>query len=444
MNSCVISGRRVTQEHACVSKVEAACRRTPHTRLTNLMRADEVTEAFVLQTCLRAELYVVTETAAAGQSVLSSVGLGVPDDLVVEMDHEESLRHLFRVSAGLESFVVGEDQILGQIQDAVETADTVGSIGPVLDPTLSKAIHLGKRARCETAINDGPTSIGGAAVSLVEQEHTLDEGSLLVIGTGEMGTHIAQAIAIRGDLELLLANRTRESAERLAAQLDTVGSVVDFDAVPAVLPDVDVVMTATASPDPILNADAFSNTGRTFVVDIAQPRDVAPVVDDCEDVILHDLDTLETITEQARRRRRNAVDRVVTMIDEAITGLLDQYKRQRVDGVVAGMYKGAERIKRQELETAFSKLEHHGGLTDEQREDVEALADALVSELLAPPTDGLRDAAVRDDWQTIATALELFDPDIEQPMDAIPDPTQPHAPMQFRETASVTDSRDDD
>lgn len=444
MNSCVISGCRVTQERACVSEVEAACRRAPHARLTDLMRADEVSEAFVLQTCLRAELYVGTETAAAGQSVLSSVGLDVPDDLVVEMDHEESLRHLFRVTAGLESFVVGEDQILGQIQDAVETADTIGSIGPVLETALSKAIHIGQRVRNETPINDGPTSIGGAAVSLVERERTLDDGSVLVIGTGEMGTHIAQAIAIRGNTELLLANRTRESAERLAAQLDTVSSVVDFDAIPAVLADVDVVMTATASPEPILNADSFSNSGRTCVVDIAQPRDVAPGVTDCSGVVVHGLDTLKTITDRARKRRRDAGDRIETMIDEAITDLLDQYKRQRVDGVVAGMYTGAERIKQRELETAFSKLEHHGGLTDEQREDVEALADALVSELLAPPTAGLRDAAVRDDWRTIATAIELFDPDIEQSMDATSDPTYPHALMYLCESASVTESRDDD
>ena len=444
VNSCVISGCRVTQERASVSELETACQRAPHARLRDLTWADQVSEAFVLQTCLRAELYVVTETAAAGHSVLSSVGLDVPDDLVVEMDHEESLRHLFRVTAGLESFVVGEDQILGQIQDAIETADTVGSIGPVLETALSKAIHIGQQVREETPINDGPTSIGGAAVSLVERERTLDQGSVLVIGTGEMGTHIAQAIDIRGNTELLLANRTRESAERLAAQLDTVGSVVDFEAIPVVLGDADVVITATAGPDPILNADAFSNSGHTFVVDLAQPRDVAPDVDDCEDVILHDLDTLETITERARKRRRDADGRVETMIDEAITDLLDQYKRQRVDGVVAGMYRGAERIKRRELETAFSKLEHHGGLTDEQREDVEALADALVSELLAPPTAGLRDAAARDDWRTIATAIDLFDPDIEQPMDAMPDPTEPHALMHLREAASVTDSRDDD
>lgn len=444
MNSCVISGRRVTQEHANVSEIEAACQRDPHTRLTALTQADQVTEAFVLQTCIRAELYVVTETAVAGHSVLSNVDLGVPDDLIVEMDHEESLQHLFRVTAGLESFVVGEDQILVQVQDAVETADTVGSIGPVLETALSKAIQVGKRARSETVVNDGPTSIGGAAVSLVDRERTLDEGSTLVIGTGEMGTHIAQAVSIRGEMELLLANRNRESADRLAEQLDTTVSVVDFDAIPSVLPYVDVVMSATASPEPILDADAFANHGGTFVVDIAQPPDVARAVADYEDVVVHDLDTLETITERARERRRDAVKRVEAMIDEAMTELLQQYKRQRVDGVVAGMYRGAERIKQQELETTFSKLDHHGGLTDKQREDVEALADALVSELLAPPTTGLRDAAARDDWRTIATAIELFDPNIEQPIQAITDASISLEAIDARDAVSATDSQDDD
>lgn len=443
MSSWAISACRITQERAGVSEIDTACRDDPETRLADLMADDAVAEAFVLQTCLRAELYVVAETAAAGREALSTVDLGVPDEAVVSTGPEESLRHLFRVTAGLESFVVGEDQILGQVQTAIETADTAGCLGPVLKKALSKAVQVGERARTETAINDGPTSIGGAAVSLVERERDLTGGRILVIGTGEMGTHIAQAISLRGEAELLLANRTRWSADRLAERLDTAVSVVPFDAIPSRVSDVEVVISATASAEPILGPDSFSNTERTLVVDIGRPRDVAPGANDCEQVVIYDMDTLESITERARETRHNAVEHVETMIDNAIPELLEQYKRQRVDAVVAAMYRGAERIKRRELETATSKLECHGGLTDDQLKDVEALADVLVSELLAAPIRALRDAAANDDWRTISTAIELFDPDIEPTGSVEDDPLRAHVPTSVFEPASA-ESQDDD
>ncbi|MFB6201242.1 MAG: glutamyl-tRNA reductase [Halorhabdus sp.] len=444
MNPCVISGLRVTQDRATATEIETACRRDADARLADLLAADSVAEAFVLQTCIRAELYVVTETPANGQEILSEMDLGVPEDVVVPMDHEKSLRHLLRVTAGLESFVTGEDQILGQVQDAIDTTREVGGIGPVLDLTLSKAVRVGKRARSQTAINEGPTSVGGAAVALVERERDLEDQTVLVIGAGEMGQHLTQAVSIRGADELLLANRTRTRADRLAEMLKSPVTVVAFDRIPGVLPDVDVVLSATASPTPILDVEAFTPSGRTFVVDLAQPRDIHPATSDLDHVVVHDLDTLKSITETARERRQDAFERLERMIDDAIDDLLEEYKRQRVDGVIAGMYQGAERIKREELATAVSKLESHGELTDEQREIVEALADALVSNLLAPPTTALRDAAVRDDWQTIATAVELFDPDIEQPLRGSADPAKFLESAGSQEPAAVTDTPEDE
>jgi glutamyl-tRNA reductase len=391
VNSCVISGIRVTQENATGPEIEAACRFDPRNRVETLLAVDGVSETFVLQTCIRAEVYVVTETPSVGRSALVDMDMGVPSDVAVSMDHEECLRHLIRVAAGLESFVIGENQILGQVRNAIETAESVSSIGSVLQPILSKAIHVGQRARTETAINEGPTSIAGAAVSLVERERSLEDRTVLLIGTGEMGTHIAQSLSIRGQTELLLANRTRESADRLAERLKTPASVVEYDKISSVLPDVDVVMSATASSEPVLEPKAFPTKGRTFVVDIAQPRDIPRIANDLEGVDIHDLTPLKSITERARERRRDAIENVETMISEAVADLLEQYKRRRVDGVIAGMYRGAE-----------------------QHEDVEALADALVSSLLAPPTASLRQAVASDDWRTVATAIELFKPENDQ------------------------------
>lgn len=444
MNTPVVSGLRVTQERASVSQIEAACRHDPRTLIRTLLSHEEVTEAFVLQTCLRAEVYVVTGTPDTGNAVLSDVDFGVPNDVIASMNHEECLRHLLRIAAGLESFVIGEDQILGQVQAAIERADEVNGLGPVLDAALSKAVQIGKRARDETAINDGPTSIGGAAVKLVEREVGLNQKTALVIGTGEMGEHIAHALSLREETELYVANRTRKRAERLVGMLEGSTRVVSFNAIPTVLPDVDILVSATASRTAILDSEDFANSGRTLVVDIAQPRDIDPVINDRPRVDVYDLDAVESITEQAREDRREAAESVETMIEEALTELLKQYKRQRIERVIAGMYRGAERIKREELDTAFSKLEHHGGLTDDQKDDIEALADALVSELLAPPTEALREAATNDDWRTIVTAIHLFDPVTEYPKLKDAESTRHLASISSPKSVVVMDDQEDD
>ncbi len=413
MTQGVVSGLRVTQERASGPTVEAACRSDPNDRLRELLSTEPVSEAFVLQTCLRAELYVVTDCPAAGRRVLPAVNLDVPGDAVVTTDHEESLRHLIRVAAGLESFVTGEDPILGQFRDAVRTAEAADGIGPVLEPTVLKALHVGERARAETAINEGPTSIGGAAVTLLERERAIGESTVLVIGTGEMGTYAAEALEVRGVGTLLLANRTRRRAERLASMLNSPAEVVGLDALPEVLAAADLVVTATASPSPVVTREVLAAAGPTVVVDVARPPDVAPACADIEDVTVHELDALAALTESARERRREATEHVETMVEEATAALLEKHRRTRIDGVIAGMYRGAERTKRRELDTVLSKLEHHGGLTDDQREDVRAFADAIVSKLLAPPTEALRDAAATDDWATVEAAIELMDPEMD-------------------------------
>ena len=149
------------------------------------------------------------------------------------------------------------------------------------------------------------------------------------------------------------------------------------------------------------------------VVDIARPRDIDPAADALASVVVHDIDDLETVTEQAHEQRRAAARQVEAMIDEEHDRLLSALKRARADEAIRGMYEGAERMKGRELDRALTKLEAQGELNDDQRETVEALADSLVSQLLAPPTESLREAAGEDDWNTIRTAMELFDPTVD-------------------------------
>ena len=407
----VISGVRVSHERATVEEIESASSDDVRSAVGTLRSQEGVSEAFALQTCNRAEAYVVTDAQAAGRRALADVAPDVRDGVVVQMDHEESLRHLMRVASGLESLVLGEDQILGQLRRAFEDARGAGGIGRVLDDAVTKAIHVGERARTETEINEGALSLGSAAVRLAESETTLAGSTALVIGAGEMGTLAAKSLADAGVAELIIANRTVPHAEHVAAEVDVPARAIPLAAVDEAIATADVVISATGSPDYVLSHAHVETGGETTLIDIAQPRDVDPGVDDVPGVVVHDIDGLEAVTDETRERRREAAERVEAMIDEEFERLLESFKRKRADQAISGMYEAGERVKDRELETALSKLEAQGGLTDEQRETVSALADALVGQLLSAPTKSLREAAVEDDWDTIQTAMTLFDPD---------------------------------
>ncbi|MEF8757257.1 MAG: glutamyl-tRNA reductase [Halobacteriales archaeon] len=432
--SGVISGVAVSHETATVEAIAAISEAPQATAVTGLLADESVEEAFVLQTCNRAEAYVVADDQATGLAVLESYAAEAPDTAVRTMDHDESVRHLLRVASGLESIVLGEDQILGQVRTAYEEARGAGGIGPMLEETVTKAIHVGERVRNETGINEGIVSLGSAAVRVASEERALEDATALVIGAGEMGTIAARAFAEAGVERVVVANRTIPHAEHLADEVAVPATGIGLDEVHSALREATVVVSATDSDDPVLDTAVFDGAGATTVIDIGQPRDVAPSAADREGVSLHDLDDLESITERTRERRRDAVAAVEAIVEAEEAHLRERFKRKRADQAIATMYESADRIKARELRTALSKLEEHGDLTDEQREAVESLADAVVGQLLAAPTKALRDAAAEDDWTTINTALQLFDPDFGDervPSDA--DSSDREMPAEFGE-----------
>ena len=410
-DSSIITGVSISHVDATLDQLEAASVEGQREAVASLLDRDGVREAFVLQTCNRVEAYTVTGERETGRDALSNTVENVPSDVVCELDHEGSLRHLLRVAAGLESLVLGEDQILGQVRTAYEDARKAGGIGPLLETGVTKAIHVGERARTETAINEGVVSLASAAVKLAAETHGLEGATAAVVGAGEMGQLAAKRLAPRVD-ELVLANRTVARAESLATTVSPADATLEttgIDDLPAIFEGADVVISATGSAEWIVGCDDLGAAGETFVVDITRPRDIPPGADDLDHLTVYDLDRLEAVTEKTRSRREAAAERVEGIVEEEFNRLLSQYKRERADEVISAMYEGAERIEAQELEETFGKLD----LTDEQEAAVEAMADSLVSQLLAAPTNSLRDAAEEDDWSTIHTALRLFDPDLE-------------------------------
>lgn len=405
----VITAARVTHESGSVDDLAAASPESQRTGVADLCTVPDVEEAYVLSTCNRVEAYTVTTDAAVGRAALEEFFATTDDDALVVTDHDESLRHLLRVSTGLESVILGEDQIIGQVRTAYEDARSAGGIGPMLEAAVTKAIHVGERARTETGINEGVVSLGSAATRLVANDVALEGATSLVVGAGEMGRLAARSLADAGVDELIVANRTVAHADHLANELEADASAVPLEALTTVVDGADVVITATGSTKPVLAPHHLETDGdERVIVDLGQPRDVAPTTDDLPSVTVYDLDDLESITAETREQRADAAREVETMIDREFDLLCDQYKRARADEVIAAMYESAERIKQREIERALAELDDENG---DQREIVESMADSLVSQLLAPPTKSLREAAAEDDWSTINTALQLFDPD---------------------------------
>ncbi len=406
--SGVITAARVTHGSGSVDDLAAASPDSQRAAVATLCGVPEIEEAYVLSTCNRVEAYVVSSDATLGRATLEEFFATSDDDALVVTGHDESLRHLLRVATGLESVVLGEDQIIGQVRTAYEDARGAGGIGPMLEAAVTKSIHVGERARTETAINEGVVSLGSAATRLVADDVTLEGATGLIVGAGEMGRLAARSLADADVSELLVANRTVDRAAHLVDELAVDADAVPLGALATVADDADIVIAATGSDEPVVEPHHLADGTDQVVVDLGQPRDVAPAVGGLPSVTVYDLDDLESITDETREQRADAASEVEAMIDREFELLCDQYKRARADEVIAAMYESADRIKERELERAIAELEKGNA---SQREGLEAMADSMVNQLLAPPTKSLREAAAEDDWSTINTALQLFDPD---------------------------------
>lgn len=410
----VVSGVRVTHREGSVAELEKAAYEESQGRVRELVGREPVSEAFVFQTCNRVEEYVVTETPEAGQVALADFS-AVDAANVIETGHESSIRHLLRVAAGLESQVLGEDEILGQLRSAYTEMSESGGIGPVLDAALLKAIHVGERARTETSINEGIVSLGSAAVELATQKYDLAEATAVIVGAGSMAERIAASLSGTDLPELRIVNRSVENAAALAEEVSIESATAGLDELPAHLAAADVVISSTGSQLPIIDEGAASGIGETVMIDLGQPHDIAADVRSLPETEVFDLDDLTAVTASTHAKRADAAESVEAIVDDEFDLLMDQYKRNRADTVIAGMYRGAEQMKEREVSRALAQLDEHTELTDEGQEIVEELADSLVNQLLAVPTKSLRDAAAEDDWETIVAAIELFDPEVDDP-----------------------------
>jgi len=387
--------------------------------LADLTSRENVTEAVVLSTCNRIEVYAFAERFHGAyqdiRNFFAEVSHVPPEefsDHLVGLFDGDAARHLFSVASGLDSAVLGEHEILGQVRMAWEVAAAESAVGPVLNPLFRHALEVGKRVRTETAIARNITSVSQAAVAMAtERLGTLEGRQVMVVGAGEMGEGLARALHGGGVASILVANRTWERAVDVAERLS--GIPVRLDDLPRLLPKVDVLLTSTGASAVILeHGDLASVVGERqgrelMVVDIAVPRDVDPAAGEIDGLTLLDMDDLRAFAEAGIRERRREVTAVQAIVDAELDRYVDESTARLVAPLVASLRGRGDDVRRGELDRLAGRL---GDLDDRQREAVEALAAGIVGKLLHEPTVRMKDSAGTARGERLAEALrDLFD-----------------------------------
>jgi glutamyl-tRNA reductase len=363
-------------------------------------------EVVVLSTCNRAEIYAVGETdeTADGVGRFFSEYHNVPHARVAEHLYlrrgTEAARHIFRVAAGLDSLVVGEPQILGQVKTAYSTASDRGFTSAVINRLFHTAFGVGKRVRTETGLSEGAVSVSYAAISLARKIFgDLTGLSVLILGAGGMakltGTHL-KAQRVR---QMTITSRTLATAERLARQLD--GQAVPWSEMSSALASADIVVAATGAVEPVLTRGTVAEVlgprrqRPLFIIDIAVPRDVDPAVGDLNHVFLYNIDDLQGIVKENLTRRSSELERAEAIVGEEVAKFSAWLHSRDIIPTVVALRDRFESIRQSELARLEPKL---AGLPPEARARVEEITQLLVQKLLLTPTEQLK--ATRDETLT--------------------------------------------
>jgi glutamyl-tRNA reductase len=363
-----------------------------------------MSESIVVSTCNRSEMYVATgDPARAHEELVAFLSEyhHVPPQAfqphLFALENSAAVAHLFRVAAGLDSLVVGEPQILGQVKEAYQTAASKGCVGPVLSNVFRWSFSVGKRVRTETALGEGAVSVSYAAVALARKIFGRLRGlRVLVVGAGEISSLAAQYLRAQGTGDIVITSRTHAHAEQLAAEVG--GLAVPWEGLIAALGSADIVITATGSQRPIITraqleaAQGHRRATPLFIIDIAVPRDVDTAVGEIEQVFLYNIDDLRTIVEENLSRRAAEVERAESIVNDEVTRFMAWQRSRSAVPTVVALRQRFESIRRAELQRLDSKL---AALPPDARARVDEVTRLIVEKLLLEPTEQLK--ALPDD-----------------------------------------------
>lgn len=412
-----------------------------------------VHEAAILSTCTRTEIYLVAPNRSAAELVRDRLASRARDHAPLPERHiyllagREAARHVFRVAAGLDSIILGEGQILGQVKEARRLAWSEGTCGTVLCQLLDDAVRCGKRIRTETKLCRGRVSIASAAAAIVERElDGLDGRSVLVLGAGETGTLAARMLAKSSAASLLIVNRTRRAAEKLAGEVG--GEAVSLRHLSGALERCDGAICATASTEPVLTLDMLKRVQRSrrdrrlVLVDVANPRDVDAAAGEIEGISLLDLDAMRLRVEDSLARREEEIPPAEEIVEEELKRFVDWLETRDVVPILRALRESFEEIGEEVLD---AELRRHG---EEHEEALIRTTRRLINTLLHTPTvrlktldpsthtDILKLRAVEDLFALRAPALSEVEVEVEddaaeaiRDRDDVPDGSRPERRM---------------
>ncbi len=397
--------------------------------LRGLVERDGIAEGVILSTCNRVEVCVLAAQGYKGtdsvKEFLSAWHAIPPAELSAYLYHligEEAVRHLFRVSSSLDSMVLGEPQILGQVKDAYGYACEFKSIGPVLDKFYTKAFSVAKRVRTETKVASSAVSVSYAAVELAKKIlGDLTDKTVMLIGAGEMCELAARHLLSAGAKGILVTNRTFERAVRLAEEFD--GTPVRYEELTVHLKRADIILSSTGAPHFILKREDVEEVIRIrrnrpmFFIDMAVPRDIDPDVNEIDNVYVYDIDDLNNVIETNLEERQREAALAEEIVVGEVKGFVRWLEVQQTTPTIVTLRRKFDEVRQAEVTKALSAL----GATDPKtRKVVESLASAILNKVLHAPVTALKkDSGALSPMELVAVVRELFD---------LPDPAGPGEP----------------
>ena len=392
----------------------------------HLCELDQVQEAVILSTCNRVEVYAVLNSVRTAEGAAKMLAEFLSQCHQIDMEslkkwtylhhNLEAIQHLFRVTSSLDSMIVGESQILGQVKDAYDTSRSVDSTGPILNRLFTKAFSVGKRIRSETTITTGAVSISYAAVELAKKIfNTLEGKTVAIIGAGEMSELTAKHLVANGVSNVIVANRTYERAVKVAEKFNGTPLVYDSDL--SFLIDADIVISSTNAPDYLIKRQPLANIMRKrkhrymFLIDIAVPRDIEPDVSKLDSAFLYNIDDLETVVASNLKDRQHEAIRAEQIVSEEAKRFYDQLQIFQVNPTIKALHQQFRQIADTELQACFYKTT----LSGQQEEAITSMTQAIVKKLLHHPMQNLRCAVNdgdADHGQYVQALQELFALDV--------------------------------
>jgi glutamyl-tRNA reductase len=356
-------------------------------------------EALILSTCNRVEIAATLSEDIPAETLLEGLLAG-RDDISSDLlrphlylyEEAAAIRHLFRVASSLDSMIIGEPQILGQLKQAYAVARDEGAIGTVLEAVLTRAFSVAKRIRSETEIGQSAVSVSYAAVELAREIFgSLNKKRVLIVGAGKMSEATARHLLRAGAAEILITNRTQQRAEELASLFR--GEVVPYELFPQRLGDADILISSSAAPGYLLTRDLIRGAIEArrnqpmFLIDIAVPRNVDPAVNDLEHAFLYDIDDLQRLSERNLQTRREIAEQAEAIVDEEVARLEARLRVRDVAPTIVSLQEELEALRKDVLSRYRPRL---GSLTDDQEEVLDALTRGIINKVAHGPISELR------------------------------------------------------